>query len=37
MTQRTSFFITVEFLLVFVELVVDAIPGILLRLNNQCT
>jgi cytochrome c oxidase assembly factor CtaG len=33
-TQRTSFFITVEFLLVFVELVVDAIPGILLRLNN---
>jgi putative membrane protein len=34
-TQRTSFFITVEFLLVFVELVVDAIPGILLRLNNQ--
>ncbi|MBG6106887.1 cytochrome c oxidase assembly protein [Frigoribacterium sp. CG_9.8] len=34
-TQRTSFFITVEFLLVFVELVVDAIPGILLRLNNH--
>ncbi|CAN5441939.1 cytochrome c oxidase assembly protein [soil metagenome] len=34
-TQRTSFFITVEFLLVFVELVVDAIPGILLRLNNS--
>ena len=34
-TQRTSFFITVEFLLVFVELVVDAIPGILLRLNNN--
>ncbi len=34
-TQRTSFFITVEFLFVFVELVVDAIPGILLRLNNH--
>jgi cytochrome c oxidase assembly factor CtaG len=33
-TQRTSFFITVEFLLVFVELVMDAIPGILLRLND---
>lgn len=33
-TQRTSFFITVEFLLVFAELLVDAIPGILLRLNN---
>lgn len=33
-TQRTSFFITVEFMLVFVELVIDAIPGILLRLNN---
>jgi putative membrane protein len=33
--QRTSFFITVEFLLVFVELVMDAIPGILLRLNNH--
>lgn len=34
-TQRTSFFITVEFLFVFVELLIDAIPGILLRLNNQ--
>ena len=34
-TQRTSFFITAEFLLVFVELVVDAIPGIVLRLNNH--
>ena len=34
-TQHTSFFITVEFLLVFVELVVDAIPGIVLRLNNH--
>jgi putative membrane protein len=34
-TQRSSFFITVEFLLVFVELVLDAIPGIILRLNNH--
>ncbi len=34
-TQRTSFFVTVEFLFVFVELVIDAIPGILLRLNNH--
>ncbi len=34
-TQRTSFFITVEFLLVFVELVIDAIPGILMRLNGS--
>ena len=34
-TQRTSFFITAEFLLVFVGLVIDAIPGILLRLNNH--
>lgn len=34
-TQRTSFFITIEFLFVFVELVLDAIPGILLRLNNH--
>jgi putative membrane protein len=33
--QRTSFFITVEFILVFVELVMDAIPGILLRLNDH--
>ena len=32
-TQRASFFITVEFLLVFVELVADAIPAILIRLN----
>jgi putative membrane protein len=32
--QRTSFFISVEFLLVFVELLADAIPGILLRLND---
>ncbi|MCU1402454.1 MAG: cytochrome c oxidase assembly protein [Microbacteriaceae bacterium] len=34
-TQRTSFFITVEFMLVFIELVIDAIPGIVLRLNNH--
>ncbi|MEO7123542.1 MAG: cytochrome c oxidase assembly protein [Lacisediminihabitans sp.] len=33
-TQSTSFIITVEFMLVFVELVIDAIPGILLRLNS---
>lgn len=33
-TQHTSFFITVEFLLAFVALVIDAIPGILLRLNE---
>ncbi len=32
--QRTSFFIAAEFLLAFVELVVDAIPGIVLRLND---
>lgn len=31
---RTSLFITAEFLLAFVELVMDAIPGILLRLND---
>jgi cytochrome c oxidase assembly factor CtaG len=31
---RTGFFITVEFLLAFVELVLDAIPGLLLRLND---
>lgn len=34
-TQRTSFFITVEFMLAFVELVIDAIPGIILRLQSQ--
>lgn len=32
---RTSLFITVEFLFAFVELVMDAIPGILLRLNEH--
>lgn len=31
---RTGFFVTVEFLLAFVELVLDAIPGLLLRLND---
>ena len=34
-TQSSSFIITVEFMLVFVELVIDAIPGILLRLNDS--
>jgi cytochrome c oxidase assembly factor CtaG len=33
--QRTGFFITVEFMLVFVELVLDAIPAILMRLNSH--
>lgn len=33
-SQRTSFFITVEFLLVFVELVMDAIPAVILRLHE---
>jgi putative membrane protein len=32
---RTSLFITAEFLIAFVELVMDAIPGILLRLNGS--
>jgi putative membrane protein len=31
---RTGFFITVEFLLAFVEMLLDAIPGLLLRLND---
>ncbi|WP_431278294.1 cytochrome c oxidase assembly protein [Leifsonia poae] len=31
---RTTFFITVEFLLAFVEMLLDAVPGLLLRLNN---
>jgi cytochrome c oxidase assembly factor CtaG len=31
---RTSLFITVEFLLAFVELVIDAVPGIVMRLND---
>jgi putative membrane protein len=31
---RTSLFITVEFLLAFVELIIDAVPGIVMRLND---
>jgi putative membrane protein len=31
--RRTAFFVTVEFLLAFVALIVDAIPGILIRLS----
>jgi hypothetical protein len=31
---HTSTFLAVEFLLAFVELVIDSIPGILLRLND---
>jgi putative membrane protein len=34
-SPRTSFYITVEFMLVFVELILDAIPGILIRLNGH--
>jgi len=33
--MRTGLFITVEFMLAFVELIADAIPGILLRLNTH--
>ncbi len=33
--HRSSFFVTVEFLLAFVELVIDAIPGILIRLSGS--
>lgn len=32
---HTSLFITIEFLLAFVELLIDSIPGILLRLNDS--
>jgi len=32
--HRSSFFVTVEFLLAFVELVIDAIPGIVVRLSS---
>lgn len=32
-SHRSSFFVTVEFLLAFVELVIDAIPGIVIRLS----
>ncbi|MEO6825755.1 MAG: cytochrome c oxidase assembly protein [Microbacteriaceae bacterium] len=34
-TQRTSLFITAEFMLALVELVADAIPAIFLRLSNS--
>ncbi|GAA4679052.1 cytochrome c oxidase assembly protein [Frondihabitans cladoniiphilus] len=33
--HHTSFFITVEFMLAFAELVIDAVPPIVLRLNNH--
>ena len=33
--RRTAFFVTVEFLLAFVALIIDAIPGILLRLSES--
>jgi putative membrane protein len=33
-SRRTSFFVTVEFLLAFVALIIDAIPGILIRLSG---
>jgi putative membrane protein len=32
---RSSFFVTVEFLLAFVELVIDAVPGIALRVSSS--
>jgi cytochrome c oxidase assembly factor CtaG len=33
--HRTAFFVTVEFLLAFVALIIDAIPGILVRLSGS--
>jgi cytochrome c oxidase assembly factor CtaG len=33
-SHRTAFFVTVEFLLAFVALIIDAIPGILVRLSG---
>lgn len=33
--HRSSAFITLEFVFVFIELLIDAVPGILLRLNGQ--
>jgi putative membrane protein len=33
--HRSAFFVTVEFLLAFVELVIDAIPGIVIRLSGS--
>ena len=34
-SHRTAFFVTVEFLLAFVELVIDAIPGIVIRITGS--
>jgi putative membrane protein len=34
-SHRTAFFVTVEFLLAFVALIIDAIPGILVRLSGS--
>jgi cytochrome c oxidase assembly factor CtaG len=34
-SHRSGFFVTVEFLLAFVELVIDAIPGIAIRINGH--
>jgi putative membrane protein len=33
-SRRTAFFVTIEFLLAFVALIIDAIPGILVRLSG---
>ncbi|HEU0257056.1 MAG TPA: cytochrome c oxidase assembly protein, partial [Microbacteriaceae bacterium] len=33
--ERTSFFITIEFMLSFVELLIDSLPGVLLRINSH--
>lgn len=33
--QRSSAYITLEFVFVFIELLVDAVPGIMLRLNGE--
>ncbi|MFJ4265642.1 cytochrome c oxidase assembly protein [Paenarthrobacter nicotinovorans] len=33
--QRSSAYITLEFVFVFIELLLDAVPGILLRINGQ--
>lgn len=35
MVVRTAFFITIEFLLAFVEVLLDSIPGIALRINDS--
>jgi putative membrane protein len=34
-SHRTAFFVTVEFLLAFVELVIDAVPGIVIRITGS--